>query len=142
MKGLDSEAKGFADWALVEVDRTIDGREPLAIRRDGKIGNDAGVYVIGHPRGLPLKVADKAELMSNDAESYFVATLDTYRANSGSPVFNASTHQVEGILVRGGQDYRYVRNTDTQCYESVIIADGSNRGEHVNRTTLFQEKVP
>ena len=36
---------------------------------------------------------------------YFTANLDTYRGNSGSPVFNAITHKVEGVLVRGEQDF-------------------------------------
>ncbi|WP_420540401.1 S46 family peptidase (plasmid) [Paenibacillus polymyxa] len=42
-----------------------------------------------------------AAVRDNPPNAFFVANLDTYGGNSGSPVFNSDTHEVEGILVRG-----------------------------------------
>ena len=53
------------------------------------------------------KVAGGAKVRSNNNGVYFVANLDTYGGNSGSAVFNLQTREVEGILVRGENDYVY-----------------------------------
>ena len=75
----------------------------------GKVKTAQGVYVIGHPCGLPLKYVPDAEVRENAAASFFVANLDTYGGNSGSPVFNAQNNKVEGILVRRGDGFRQQR---------------------------------
>ncbi len=64
------------------------------------------LYVIGHPSGLPTKVADGAQVCTQKG-THFSANLDTYGGNSGSAVFNAKTNEVVGILVRGANDYTY-----------------------------------
>ena len=68
------------------------------------------MYVIGHPVGLPTKFADGANVRNNNNTSFFVCNLDTYGGNSGSPVFNSSTHELEGILVRGETDFIVTEN--------------------------------
>jgi V8-like Glu-specific endopeptidase len=59
---------------------------------------------MGHPSGLPMKYADGAKVFGN-FDNYFSTNLDTFGGNSGSPVFNAKTNEVVGILVRGDIDY-------------------------------------
>ena len=115
------EVSGGLDWALVRVDREITGRKVLELRTNASISNNSGVYTIGHPCGLPAKIADNAQVLYNSSPEFFVADLDTYGGNSGSPVFSAITHQVEGILVRGGQDFQLALDRDTQCYKSVYV---------------------
>jgi hypothetical protein len=102
-----NEATGV-DFALVRLDRTIPNHLPLVLDLDGGVKKGTVVYVLGYPLGLPLKLADGALVSSVLDAGYFVANLDTFGGNSGSPVFNASTNQVEGILVRGGADFRAV----------------------------------
>lgn len=92
------------DWALVRLDRPVTGRAPLPVRRIGKIADAQSLY-IGHPSGLPQKYAPGAKVRNNASKPFFVANLDTYGGNSGSPVFNATNGQVEGILVRGDNDF-------------------------------------
>ena len=53
------------DWALVRLKRAVVGRTPLAVRTSGKIGSKQGVFVIGHPNGLPAKYAPKAKVRDN-----------------------------------------------------------------------------
>lgn len=94
------------DFAVAKLDRPVTFAEPLTLRRAGGANAGDGMRVIGHPAGLPLKVAGGAAVRSVKGE-YFVANLDTYGGNSGSAVFNETTGEVEGVLVRGEMDFVY-----------------------------------
>jgi hypothetical protein len=88
------------DWALIELDRAVVGRTKLECRAAGQVSGSARVYMIGHPSGLPQRLAPSAEVFDTTVCSYFYAGLDSWPGNSGSPVFNAATNLVEGLLVR------------------------------------------
>ncbi len=126
------------DWALVQLDRPVRNHPHVKIRRSEKIPDGSGVHVIGHPSGLPKKYADNAIVRDNSADWYFVANLDTYGGNSGSPVFNSETNIVEGILVRGETDFVWNGN----CYVSNVCPANGCRGEDCTRTTEFHSLVP
>jgi V8-like Glu-specific endopeptidase len=97
------------DFALIELDRVVEGRTPLKFRTEGKVEVNTDLVVIGHPSTLPMKIADGARVVQNSHKEFFMADLDTFGGNSGSPVFDARTGQVEGILVRGAKDYVFDR---------------------------------
>lgn len=120
------------DYALIELNRNVTDRKPLKFRRKGKIKTGAPLVVIGHPTGLPTKIADGANVRSLQSK-YFVANLDTFGGNSGSAVFNTETLEVEGILVRGDTDYVYDRAYG--CQVANICKDDSCRGEDVTYIT-------
>jgi hypothetical protein len=126
------------DWALVQLDRPVINHPYVRIRRGGKIPDGAAVHVIGHPSGLPKKYADGAVVRDNTPSRYFVANLDTYGGNSGSPVFNSVPPQVEGILVRGETDFVRVGG----CWVSNVCPADGCRGEDCTRTTEFASLVP
>ncbi len=109
------------DYALIELDRPVVGKTPLKFRRRGRVKKGTELVVIGHPSGLPTKIADGAKVLKRK-RNYFKANLDTYGGNSGSAVINVATGEVEGILVRGERDYVY-RNG---CYVSNYLANESN----------------
>lgn len=92
------------DYAIIELDRSVTDRFPVKIRGAGTVSKGDALVVIGHPSGLPTKIADGANVRSLSGK-YFTANLDTYGGNSGSAVFNVKTEEVEGILVRGENDY-------------------------------------
>jgi hypothetical protein len=125
------------DWSLIRLDRAVPNHPVLKLRTAGTIAVNAPVYVIGHPCGLPLKYAPGANVRANDPQAYFVANLDTYGGNSGSPVFNAA-HEVEGILVRGGTDFVY-KGT---CKVSVVVPTSGGRGEDVTRISEPRPFIP
>ena len=127
-----------ADWTLVRLDRSVTNHRITTIRRTGTIGANQAVYVIGHPVGLPIKYAPGANVRDNAPVEFFVANLDTYGGNSGSPVFNANTHTVEGILVRGETDF--VPNGS--CMVSLVCPTNGCRGEDCTKTTRFDHLVP
>ena len=132
---------GGLDYSVVRVDRavTAPGALPLQIRREGIIPVGTPVGVIGHPAGLPLKIAFGAQtqVYESGAAGYFVANLDTYGGNSGSPVFDAATGIVEGILVRGAPDYDIVGS----CFVSNELPD-ADAAEEVSKTTTFMQFIP
>jgi hypothetical protein len=129
------QAPSGPDWALVKLDRPVENHKIVSLRKSGKIGDRQPVHVIGHPCGLPLKYADGASVSDNNAAAFFIANLDTYGGNSGSPVFNSETHEVEGILVRGENDFV----TAGDCQVSLVCPDTGCRGEDCTRTTEFTE---
>lgn len=93
------------DYAVLRVDRKITDHIPLPLHLDGTVGVGDELYVVGHPTGLPMKLADRGFVRSVSSQGYFVSNLDTFGGNSGSPVLKAGTVTVEGILVRGDTDY-------------------------------------
>ncbi|WP_171180679.1 serine protease [Ruegeria sp. HKCCD8929] len=124
-----------ADWAIVELDRPVLDRDPLKFRMSGRVENGAGLYVVGCPSGLPKKFAGNAQVRENTKNDYFVANLDTYGGNSGSPVFNAGSHEVEGILVRGQTDFAPLGD----CVASLVCPLTGCRGEDCNRMEPIAE---
>jgi V8-like Glu-specific endopeptidase len=121
------DGRTMDDYALLELDRKTD-RAPLNFRRSGKVSVGAPLVVIGHPSGLPTKIANGANVRRTQGK-FFIANLDTYGGNSGSAVFNVDTAEVEGILVRGETDY--VRDPVEGCQVSKRCKDNECRGEDV-----------
>ncbi len=133
--GLNN-AFGF-DFGVIQLDRDVVGREPLKIRTEGKIADEANLLLIGSPSGLPLKVASGAKIRANAHPNFFTANTDSYQGNSGSAVFDAETGVVEGILVRGEEDF--VPNFKEMCIESNKCKDDECRGEDISRLTSIPE---
>lgn len=74
------------DFAVIKLDRPVAQVAPLAYRQSRMMGaGGENLTVIGHPSGLPLKVAGDASVRSVLPE-FLVANLDTYGGNSGSAV--------------------------------------------------------
>ncbi|MEE2670688.1 MAG: serine protease [Bdellovibrionota bacterium] len=124
------------DFALIRLDRKVTDRRILDYRRKGRISKGEKLVVIGHPTGLPTKIADGATVRGLKSK-YFTADLDTYGGNSGSAVFNAATGIIEGILVRGETDY--VRDSSRGCQVSNVVAQDAGRGEDVTYITNIPE---
>jgi hypothetical protein len=125
------------DWAVVQLDRPVLNRRHVRLRRAGTVANNTGLYVVGHPVGLPKKLAAGAAVRDSTPTRYFVANLDTYGGNSGSPVFNAASHEVEGILVRGEVDFVW----NGSCRVSNVVPANGGRGEDCTRASEFANLV-
>lgn len=135
-KVLHQEIDGNgADFALVELDRPVVGRTPVRFSSAAPTVGDS-VFVIGHPVGLPAKIAGGAKVRRN-TPGHFVANLDTYGGNSGSAVFNGTTNEVAGILVRGETDF--IRRGS--CMVSYQCKDELCRGEDVTNPDIVAAKL-
>jgi len=101
---------GGLDYAVVQLDRPVVAPHAPAPTRTmlGALPTDTPLVVIGFGSGIPMKIDDGGEVLSPRAGSldWFGANLDTFGGNSGSGVFDATTGEVVGILVRGERDYR------------------------------------
>lgn len=134
--------EGGSDWAIVQVDRELSGM-PTATLAEKTIKKEDGVTVVGYPMGLPVKIASNGHVRKLE-NSYFVANLDTYGGNSGSPVFNTSALVdgklvIEGILVRGEDDFIEV---SSPCRISKRCAFDGCRGEDVVYADEFKGSIP
>lgn len=130
-----------SDWALVKLDRVATGRPVAAVASHAKVPDDAQLHVIGHPVGLPVKYAPNAEVRDDNPDAFFVANLDTYGGNSGSPVYNSQTGEVEGILVRGENDFRWIVSGSTVCRVSMVCPTTGCRGEDCTRSAEFRSTL-
>jgi hypothetical protein len=140
------------DYALVRLDRKVAGRYPLAISRV-QVAKGTKVGVIGYPSGMPVKVQEEgANVRSVSPSGYFVSNLDTFKGNSGSPVFDMSTLKIVGLLSRGGVDFVYtsgssqIKDPGNPGYyapgrANVEPQDGG-RGEDATLASEFQDLIP
>ncbi|MFZ3229480.1 MAG: trypsin-like peptidase domain-containing protein [Pseudobdellovibrio sp.] len=127
-----------ADFAVIKLDRPVMNHAPLAVRPTGDVSTSDGLVVIGYPVGLPLKIDTGGTVRSISGVGYFVANLDTYGGNSGSAVLNASTGLIEGVLVRGEQDFV----SSGICSVSKVCAEGACRGEDVTKISAVRPFLP
>lgn len=135
--GQKKDNKGI-DYAVIEIDEEITDRAPLTLATASDLEVNDRVFTIGHPSGLPTKITDNAHVRSINAEAgVFVTNLDTFGGNSGSPVFNSRTHEVEGILVRGDTDYVTVNDS---CRSSNRVGNSQGRGESVSMINHIDEE--
>lgn len=92
------------DHALIKLKRPVTDRPFAKFRSQGSLKLNDPLVLIGHPSGLPTKIADDGYVLSM-SENSFVTNLDAFTVNSGSGVFHAKTGEVEGILSSGNKDY-------------------------------------
>jgi len=55
------------DWALIRLDRPVVNRQPLRLRSQGRATAGDSLFVVGHPAGLPKKIADGVAFVKADA---------------------------------------------------------------------------
>ena len=129
---LDTQFNGQSDFSLIRINKKTK-RVALKIRQKGMIKSTDEVFMLGHPMGSPLKKSNQVKVSDNDNQTFFKAPLDSFTGNSGSPVFNARTLLVEGILVNGQEDF--LLDDSKQCYRNRIYEEdnSSMSGEGVTR---------
>ncbi|MCM2266414.1 MAG: serine protease [Elusimicrobiales bacterium] len=127
------------DFALLKLDRKVTGHRPLGINRGANLKKGDGIFVIGHPVGLPVKLAGFAKVRDFSKIGYFVADLDTFGGNSGSPVFNVKTQKIEGILVRGDEDFL---DSPAGCTTMATYEQTAGRGEDVTKIGVLAADIP
>lgn len=122
------------DWGILELKDPVPNFQSPEVRSQGRISNNQNIYILGHPTGLPLKLADNAVVkwQRNDT---FLTDLDAFQGNSGSPVFNSGDHKVEGILVSGKQDFAVRMQQNGKCLQSIVCRRAQCGKEKVLRIT-------
>ncbi len=121
------------DYAIIKLDRKVPNRAPLTLNEQAPISLNTRVFAVGTPAGLPLKVMGGATVVKADDPVYFEATLDSFGGNSGAPVVNQQTQQVEGVLVRGRPDF----DIEGECTTTYRYEEATTTAEDVTRSQLI-----
>ncbi len=132
------DIKNGHDFAVVKLDRKVKGYMPATLRPSGSAEINTPLILIGHPRGLPKKIAGDAWVTSIKNGSILMTNVDAYTGNSGSGVFNAEAGFLEGVISYGKEDY--LENEELTCFTSQIyrMQDG---GEAVMKIDPVREFI-
>ncbi len=134
------DSSNIMDFVVIRLKRKVHEAKVLKMRTSGELSLKDKVFMIGHPLGIPLVVTRSTKILDNSGPHSFSAELDSFSGNSGSPVINSKTFKVEGILVRGEEDF--VQNQSLQCYHSIVYnlesrestaSQNKSQGESVTR---------
>jgi hypothetical protein len=129
------------DWVILQLEHPVTHLGPLAPPRLEAPRPGRAVYTLGHPLGLPLKLATGGAVVSA-SDGAFRTSLDTFAGNSGSPVFDAGSHALLGLVIEGqkGQD-DFEPAPARRCYVTNRI-DGPAEGQLSVPVACFATAVP
>jgi len=120
------------DFAIIQLDRRVEGIEPLELDFKTSIQEKDKIFTVGHPLQLPKKYADGLIRSTTGLNgNYYKAEIDTFRGNSGSPVFSKESFQVIGIVKDG--EYDFTLDEDKFCNYFKRCPTGTCRGEDITR---------
>lgn len=125
------------DYALFELDRVNEATSPVNMQVTNDLQPGLSVYTLGHSMGLPMKFADGRVLSNKASDNMFRADLDAFSGNSGSPVFNSSSHTMIGLFV-GGEDDLIV-DPDRKCRVVKQCHSGECKGELVLKLSRIRK---
>lgn len=124
------------DYALIKLNRKVTDRIPFKLRESGTVTKNEELHIIGHPLGMPKILTTNVIVSKTSDRDFFSVIADTFGGNSGSPVINKSTGVVEGILVRGEQDFAFKYTGFCNKIKRCTYATCGS-GEHVQRTSVL-----
>jgi V8-like Glu-specific endopeptidase len=116
----DSSDKMFPDWALLKLDRSVVGIEPLKMQYE--VLKDMRVYMLGYPMGLPLKFSGLAYVKKTTDTHKIGCNVPAFIGNSGSPVIARDTGAVVAMLVNGKKDYTIDEEHKRNTGESRVVS--------------------
>lgn len=146
--GRNYQNFGNIDYAILQLDRPVEGRNPLQMGWDLPLLPGQAVTNIGHSSGLPLKFKDSANILRITPDGLGIDTdLDLFHGDSGSPVFDDATGMVIGITSHGHADSRHedgkvcsalrICRPEDNCYPSTSSRISNLKADPVFKT-LFQ----
>lgn len=128
------------DWVVLRLGTPATHLASIPPPRFGRARRGRAAYALGHPRGLPLKLADHGVVLAVRGRT-FRTDLDTCVGNSGSPVFDARTHALVGLVVEGQKDQGDFEPVPARgCYVSNRI-DGLVTGQSSVTADAFAPAV-
>jgi len=137
---INAAGRRAPDYALVQLDRKVTDRAPLAVNRAGDAKPGDSLFTIGHPVGLPVKIAGSAIVRRDTYQTAYLTTdLDAFGGNSGGAVFNADTNLIEGIVVRGEPDFM---DSPAGCRVVRRLRQDQGFGTDVTKISMLREYIP
>ncbi len=125
------------DWALIALDRIVEDRQPVNVNTSAKNPElDDTLVMMGYPSGLPLKITTNGKIREI-YHNYIKTNFDSFTGNSGSPVFNQRTGDLEGVLIRGEEDYEYDRKSG--CLRPAKCEKDGCLGEDITKVSAMYD---
>lgn len=134
------EGLGRSDLAVLRLDRPVPNHRPLGISRGAPAAPGTPLVAMGYPNGVPLKIAAKGRIRERRNDFQFLSNVDTFEANSGSPLFNARTGLIEGVLSEGDSDYEY--SEEQACFAAKRCTESGCRGEVATFVSYAAGSIP
>ncbi|MBT8495030.1 MAG: serine protease [Deltaproteobacteria bacterium] len=133
------------DYALIRLDRPVVEREPVAVRGGPGITADEAIVTIGHPSGLPQKIAYGITRDKIDGRPYdgFAYEAELLGGGSGGGVFDLASGTLMGMPSHyNGANYRYDPARD--CNELAIcgVNTGCSSLPGAYDTVTMLERIP
>lgn len=126
------------DFAIVRLDRPV-GRPAIKFSRT-PVRLGMPLTAIGCSDGLPLKIDAGGRVRYISNKGFFMADIDAFPANSGSPVIDSGTGELVGLLIGGSMsDFR--NGADGKNRYEVIPAEALEDlpGEYILSVARIQE---
>jgi len=136
-----SNSTRYGDYAIIRLDRPVTDRAPLVLSdatEEESLGVGSELTLIGFPKGLPEKVATGGKLRYH-TQKLLLASINAYYNNSGSPVFNAKTGHIVGVLVEGEEDFIF--DPKKQCKVTIVCPEAGCSGEEITRSSWIRQKI-
>ncbi|MEC9283648.1 MAG: trypsin-like peptidase domain-containing protein [Bdellovibrionota bacterium] len=126
------------DFALIQLDRPVSGHAPVqSYQKLEQTNQDNKLAMLGHPLGLPQKIARGGKLRRWNNYSGIIE-IDAFSGNSGSAVYNEDTGALVGILSKGETDFEKEENG---CLKVRRCTSGDCSGEVVYFLTKLREII-
>lgn len=93
-------------YIVLELEKEVVGVKPVKLSKTNTLSSDDELVVMGHPEGLPLKIAAGARVFDQN-EKHFLVSSDIHGSNKGAPIINKRTYELEGILISGRKNYEF-----------------------------------
>lgn len=106
-----------ASYAIIELDKVVEGVTPVKLATHDDIDMKDELIAMGHPDGMPLKVAADA-YVADQNKTHFTVSSDIAGSSKGAGIFNARTYELEGMLIGGSKNFE---NTSDGCKRAPVL---------------------
>lgn len=144
MTSVVASSSGGADWAIVRLDRPAHRRyrRLRMAQHDPVFSTNPAVatslYMVGYGLGKPAKTSLVGHAIL-DTHPAFRAVIEGFSGNSGSPVFDRSTHEIMGVLSSGDEDK--VWDANARCFRP-FVCPHQTCNMTIQKGSLFRHLIP
>ncbi len=107
------------DFVFVKLTEPVLDRNPISLDEGAQhieFFEKEKIFAIGNPSGFPLKAMKGEVTEKNEEEVFFKTNIDSYRGNSGAPIFTQKESRLIGLLISGEKDFEF--DSLRKCYYS------------------------
>ena len=104
-------------YAIIELDKVVEGVTPVKLSTQAEIDPKDELISMGHPDGMPLKIADSA-FIADQNKTHFIVSSDIAGSSKGAGIFNAHTYELEGMLIGGSKNFV---NSQDGCKRAPVL---------------------